>query len=104
MAPMVTKPLPGMETTSRTYTFGLTNAHNGLPPTVLNRWKVTVTTSSGGAGTLKTATNWAVQPIPLTCSVTNLPADNGYYYCQIVYEKADGSTWTGHSNGFRSRP
>lgn len=103
MPPIVTDPVSNGYTTSSSSTFKLANAHNNHPLTVLDQWKITVTTASGGGGILKTQTNWVNQPIPLSCPVTNLPADNNYYYCQIQYKKSDGSIWIGYSNRFQSR-
>jgi hypothetical protein len=104
MAPKVTKPAHEGYTTASQYTFNLVNGHDSVPNVTLSQWRVIVTTAPDGAGTLKTQTNWVNQPIPASYTVTNLPADNNYYYCQIKYIKPDGSTWIGHSNKFKSKP
>lgn len=105
MPPIVQNPGPGGSTKTSTFLFALANAHNSHPATTTSQWKVTVTTASGNGGTLKTQTIWNSTPIPLPTSpvsVSGLPADNRWYYCQIVYKKPDGSQWVGTSNQFQS--
>jgi glycine cleavage system protein P-like pyridoxal-binding family len=104
MPPIITVPAANGATHTTAYNFVPANAH-GTHPAISNisQWKVTVTTASSGGGTLKTQTTWKTVPIS-TCLVTGLPADNGFYYCQVIYRKSDGSTWVGTSNYFRSQP
>jgi len=100
MPPIVLDPPNNGVTTTRFYNFIPTNT---LPRISIARWKVTVTTAQANGGQLITETAWSSQPIT-TCPVNNLPADNLYYYGQIVYEKKTGGTWTSISNLFQSRP
>lgn len=103
MPPIVSEPASNQSIPGSNYDFKPLNAHNNHPATVLTKWKITVTTAAGGAGILKTQTTYAPLPMPVNCTVTNLPADNNYYYCQIQYMKSDGSEWLGPSNRFQSR-
>ena len=103
MPPIVLDPPNNGVTRSQSYYFIPTNAHGIHPATSVTRWKVTVTTQQTNGGTLITQTAWSNQPIT-ACQVNNLPANNLYYYSQIVYEKPTGGTWVSTSNKFQSCP
>jgi len=103
MPPIVFDPPNNGVTRSHSYAFIPTNAHGIHPKTTVSRWKVTVTTLTNNGGTLKTQTAWFPDPIT-TCAVNNLPADNLYYFSQVVYEKPTGGTWVSTSNKFQSCP
>ena len=103
MAPKVLDPINDGTTNTSSYSFVPTNAHGIHPTTPVARWKVTVTTGSNNGGTLITQTVWFTTPIA-TCLVNNLPANNSYYWGQIVYEKPTGGTWVSTSNKFQSCP
>jgi hypothetical protein len=103
---MVVDPPSNGFTNTHSYTFKPTNAHGIHKATPIKQWKVTVTTGQNNGGTLITETAWSIQPIA-SCLVNNLPANNSYYWAQIVYEKpaADGGgTFVSFSNRFQSRP
>lgn len=104
MPPIVLDPINNGTTNTKSYNFVPTNAHGTHGPTSVLQWKVTVTTGQNNGGTLKTETNWFTTPIG-TCLVSSLPADNNYYWGQIVYQKtpqAGGGTWVSGSNRFQS--
>lgn len=106
MPPIVLDPPNNGATNTRTYYFIPTNAHGLHGLTSIKRWKVTVTTGLNNGGALVTQTAWFLTPIA-TCPVNNLPANNSYYYGQIVYEKppaSGGGTYVSASNKFQSRP
>lgn len=103
MPPLVLDPPNNGVTRSHSYAFIPTNAHGTHPKTSITRWKVTVTTLPDNGGTLITQTAWSTEPIT-TCPVNNLPANNLYYYGQLVYEKPTGGTWVTASNKFQSCP
>lgn len=102
MPPIIINPPSNGSTNGTSYYFNQTNAHGTHSETAVARWKLTVTTLPDNGGTLKTQTAWSYGPIA-TCQVNNLPANNAYYYGQIVYEKPTGGTWTSMSNRFQSR-
>ena len=108
MPPIVLDPPNNGSTHTTSYYFIPVNGHGTHGPTSIDRWKVTVTTAQVGAGTLKTQTSWITTPIT-TCPVNNLPADNKYYWSQIVYYKRTSTgqvvgPYTSISNKFQSRP
>lgn len=103
MPPMVLSPPNNGFTNTASYNFIPTNAHGTHPATSIRGWKVTVTTQINNGGTLITQTPWSTQPIA-TCQVNSLPANNTYYWAQIVYEKTSGGMWVSTSNKFQSRP
>jgi len=103
MPPIVLTPANNGFTNSASYNFTPTNAHDIHPAIAVSQWKVTVTTGQSNGGTLITQTPWSTQPIA-TCLVNNLPANNNYYWAQIVYQKPTGGTWISSSNKFQSRP
>lgn len=103
MPPIVLTPPHNGTTQGTSSYFNPTNAHGLHPPTSLAQWKVTVTTAQSNGGTLITETSWSPQPIG-TCQVNSLPANNGYYWTQIVYKTSSGSQYVSSSNKFQSQP
>ena len=103
MPPIVLDPPHNGATRTASYNFAPTNAHGFHPATSVARWKVTVTTGQSDGGTFITGTDWSTTPIT-TCLVQNLPANNNYYWGQIVYEKPNGSQYVSTSNKFQSQP
>src|SRR2546426_9337256 len=106
MPPIVIDPINNGVTRTRSYNFIPTNAHGNHLAIPITRWKVTVTTGQANGGTLITQTAWYPAPI-MTCLLNNLPANNTYYWAQIVYEKPPangGGTWVSTSNKFQSCP
>ncbi|SRR5712692_7329953 len=106
MPPIVLDPINNGTTNTSSYSFVPTNAHGTHPATSVAQWKVTVTTGQSNGGTLITQTAWFPAPIG-TCLVSKLPADNNFYWGQVVYQKtpaAGGGTWVSNSNQFQSLP
>jgi hypothetical protein len=106
MPPIINNPAHLGTTQGASATFINLNAHNTHVATAVLQWKVTVTTAQNNGGTLKSTTGWITTPIA-NCVVNNLPANGGWYWGQIVYEKtseAGGGTWVSSSNKFRSNP
>lgn len=103
MPPIVLDPPNNGFTNSGSYYFAPTNAHGTHLKTSVTRWKVTVTTGQSNGGTLITETPWSNADIA-TCLLTGLPANNNYYWGQIVYDKPTSGPWVSSSNKFQSRP
>jgi hypothetical protein len=103
MPPIVLDPPNNGSTSGASYYFAPVNAHGTHPPTNVSQWKVTVTTAQSNGGTLITETAWSSQPIA-TCQVNSLPANNNYYWTQIVYQKTTGGQYVSTSNRFQSKP
>jgi len=105
MPPLILYPIHNGSTQGASNNFNPTNEHGNHGLTPITQWKVTVTTGQSNGGTLITGTTWSSQPIA-ACLVSNLPANNNYYWCQIVYQKPvpPGGTWVSTSNKFQSRP
>ena len=103
MPPIVLDPPNNGATQSHSYYFIPVNAHGNHLAISVARWKVTVTTGQSNGGTLITQTAWSTQPIT-TCLLNNLPANNAYYWGQIVYEKPAGGQFVSTSNKFQSQP
>lgn len=103
MPPIVLDPPNNGATYGNSYYFVPTNAHANHPLTSVAQWKITVTTAQNNGGSLVTQTNWSNTPIG-TCLLSNLPANNGFYYTQIVYQPPTGGTFVSNSNKFRSQP
>ena len=99
MPPVILNPPLNGSTQGSNYYFSNTNAHGTHSAVPVTQWKATVTTGQNNGGITKTQTQWSTQPIQ-TCLVSNLPADNLFYYGQIVYQKPDGSTWVSTSSDF----
>jgi hypothetical protein len=105
MPPIVLDPPNNGFTNTASYNFNPTNAHGIHSATPVARWKVTVTTAQSNGGTLVTQTQWFTTPIA-SCPVNSLPANNNFYWGQIVYEKPianGGGTFVSNSNQFQSR-
>jgi len=100
MPPIVLTPQNNGTTTGASYNFNPVNAHGLHPATSVNQWRVTVTTAQSNGGTLKCDTGLQNAPIA-TIQITNLPADNGFYWTQIVYSNNNG-TYISTSNKFQS--
>ncbi len=104
MPPKLLQPPPDGFTQGSSYFFNPTNAHGTHQAVTFTRWKLTVTTAPDNGGTLKTQTGWFTTPIA-TKQLTSLPANNLFYYGQIVYEKPGiAGEFSSGSNKFQSRP
>jgi hypothetical protein len=104
MPPIVTDPYNNGNTTSTNYWFANTNGHNGHGPVGVYQWKVTVTTQANSTGALICDSGWRNGPIT-SYQFTNLPANNGWYYTQVLYKAVQGGiTRVGVSNYFQSKP
>lgn len=102
MPPIVYDPANNGNTSGGTYIFVNTNAHGSHKAVSINGWKVTVTTDPLNGGTVIADTGPLAPPIA-SYNVGGLPADNGWYYAQVVYQKTDGQWYSGASNYFQSR-
>ena len=102
MPPVIYDPPNLGSTGGGSWIFVNANAHPGHGAVNFTQWKITVTTLPNNNGTLKTETAYDANPID-NKTVTGLPADNKYYYAQIVYDY-NGSTYVGASNKFKSQP
>lgn len=103
MPPKLLQPPSDGSTQGKSYWFNPTNAHGIHGATTITLWKLTVTTMPDNGGTLKTQTAWSNQPIA-TCQVNNLPANNLFYYGQVVYQKPGiAGEFSSGSNKFQSR-
>lgn len=103
MPPIVIDPPNNGATQTNSYYFINANAHGTHLPISITRWKVTVTTGQSNGGTLITETAWSNAPIT-GCTLNNLPANNQYYWAQLIYEKTSGGQWVSTSNKFQSQP
>lgn len=103
MPPLVLNPSHNGSTQGSSYNFNPTNAHGLHPATSIVGWKLTVTTQQSNGGTLKTETPWSTTTPIAACPVNNLPADDKYYWTQIIYATSNGGTLVSTSNKFQSR-
>jgi hypothetical protein len=103
MPPLVLDPPNNGVTIGASYSFSPVNAHGIHPATSLAGWRITVTTGQNNGGTLVTQSPWSTGAIATT-TVNSLPANNNFYWTQIVYQKTTGGTWISSSNRFQSRP
>lgn len=104
MPPIVLIPPHNGSTTGASYNFSPTNAH-GIHPfnNGITQWKVTVTTAQSNGGSVVTQTGWVSGPNISTVQMNGLPANNNYYYTQILYQTSSGQ-FVSSSNKFQSRP
>jgi hypothetical protein len=103
MPPVVLDPQNNGVTSGNSYSFSNANAHGIHPATSVLQWKVTVTTGLNNGGTLITESGWSNQPIG-ACILNNLPANNNWYYGQVVYVKTTGGQFVSSCNKFQSLP